>query len=250
MRGTPTGKLKNIGKISNRRGTSITFHPDPNIFDSRTHFRPSTLYRMARSKAYLFRGVYIRWNCAPELINQNDSTPKKTTLHFPEGLMDYLRSTLEDRITITPKAFFGQAQLNGGLGSVEWAVAWPQDEDNLFNSYCNTVPTPLGGTHESGLRSALTRGLRAYGELINNKPATKIMADDVVGSAYIMLSVFISNPQFQGQTKEKLTTAEASKLVETSVGDYFDHWLSADPGTAKYPLRTCNRAKSNPFKQT
>ena len=236
LRGNPTGKLKKIGKVSNRRGTSVTFHPDPKIFDLKAQFRPSTLYRMARSKAYLFRGVYIRWNCDTELISKNDSTPEKDTLHFPGGLMDYLATMLEDRVTITPNAFFGQAKLNGSSGSIEWAVAWPKDEDFLFNSYCNTVPTPLGGTHEAGLRSALTRGLRAYGELINNKPASKIMADDAVGSACVMLSVFFPNPQFQGQTKEKLTTVEAAKLVDTSVGDYFDHWLSGDPGTANLLL--------------
>ena len=159
LKGKPTGRLQKIGKASNRRGTSVTFHPDAKIFDKKAKFRPSTLYKMARSKAYLFKGVYIRWSCDSELLNENDSTPEKSTLHFPGGLMDYLATILENRVTITPNAFFGRAELNGGSGTVEWAVAWPKDEDFLFNSYCNTVPTPLGGTHEAGLRSALNRGL-------------------------------------------------------------------------------------------
>ena len=232
-RGNPKGKLKDAGTVSNRRGTMISFHPDPKIFGAMVHFRPATLYRMARSKAYLYRGVEIRWSCAPELIGAKDNTPETATLHFPGGLKDYLDSVLEERKTLTPAPFFGQAKLNGGSGTVEWAVAWPEDEDEFFNSYCNTVPTPQGGTHEAGLRGALTKGLRGYGELINNKAAAKIMADDVIGGASIMLSVFIPEPQFQGQTKEKLATVEATRLVETSVGDHFDHWLSGDPETAK-----------------
>ena len=233
VRGKPTGKLKDGGKVSNRRGTTVSFHPDPKIFGAKAHFKPATLYRMARSKAYLYRGVEIRWSCDPVLIGEKDETPDKATLHFPGGLKNYLETVLEERKTITPTPFFGQAKLNGGSGTVEWAVAWPEDEDEFFNSYCNTVPTPQGGTHEAGLRGALTKGLRGYGELINNKPAAQIMADDVIGGATIMLSVFIPDPQFQGQTKEKLATVEATKLVETSVGDHFDHWLSGDPETAK-----------------
>ena len=232
-RGKPTGKLKDAGKVSNRRGTHIKFHPDPKIFGSKVHFKPSTLYKMARSKAYLFRGVEIRWSCAPTLLEGDAKTPEKATLHFPGGLKDYLESALDDRAAVTPTPFFGQAKLNGGSGTVEWAVAWPIDEDEFFNSYCNTVPTPMGGTHEAGLRSALYKALRAYGDLISNKAAAKINADDVIGGACVMLSVFIQDPQFQGQTKEKLASVDAQRLVENSVGDHFDHWLSGDPETAK-----------------
>jgi len=232
-RGKPKGKLKDAGKVSNRRGTTVTFSPDPKVFGAKAQFRPETLYRMCRSKAYLYRGVEIRWSCAEELLSEKSETPASATLHFPGGLKDYLDTVLNERKTLTPGPFFGQAKLNGGSGTVEWAVAWPEDEDEFFNSYCNTVPTPLGGTHEAGLRGALTKGLRGYGELINNKQAAKIMADDVIGGASIMLSVFIPEPQFQGQTKEKLATVEATKLVETSVGDHFDHWLSGDPETSK-----------------
>ncbi len=232
-RGQPKTKLTDGGAVSNRRGTSITFLPDTQIFGNSARFKPATLFRMARSKAYLFRGVEIRWSVDPKILKADDDTPEKATLHFPGGLGDYLSSVLKERKTLTPSPFSGDASFADDAGRVEWAVAWPVDEDAFFNSYCNTVPTPLGGTHELGMRGALTKGLRAYGELINEKRATKIMAEDVIGGADIMLSVFIRDPQFQGQTKEKLSTADAQRLVEASVRDHFDHWLSAAPEQAK-----------------
>ncbi len=232
-RGKPQEPLKDLGAIQNRRGTTVTFHPDPKIFGERARFRPALLYRMARSKAYLFRGVEIRWSCDPALIGEKDTTPASEILRFPGGLRDFLESVLNDRKRITPQAFAGEARLNGGSGRVEWAVDWPMDEDGFLNSYCNTVPTSQGGTHEQGLRTALTRGLRAYGDLINNKQAAKITAEDVVGGCCAMLSVFIEDPQFQGQTKERLSSPEAARLVETSIRDHFDHWLSAAPDAAQ-----------------
>ncbi len=243
-RGKPTGKLKQSGPVQNRRGTTVIFHPDPQIFGPRAQFRAALVYRMARSKAFLFRGVEIRWSCHPSLIAEGDRTPVRDVLHFPGGLSDFLNSKLEDRMTITPTPFAGRATLNGDCGRMEWAVAWPTDEDPFFNSYCNTVPTPQGGTHEQGLRSALARGLRAYAELVNNKQAAKLIADDVVGGACIMLSVFIRDPQFQGQTKEKLTSAEAARLVEAGIRDRFDHWLSGAPDVANILLeRIVGRAE-------
>ena len=233
QRGVPDGPLKDDGVVRNRRGTTINFHPDATIFGPRNHFKPTTLYRMARSKAYLFRGVEIRWTCDETLLTDGDETPAKETLHFPGGLSDYLVSTIRERKTITPQPFAGGSKMNDGSGKVEWAVAWPVDEDQFFNSYCNTVPTPLGGTHELGLRGALTKGLRAYGELVGNKQAAKLNGDDVVGGTLAMLSVFIADPQFQGQTKDKLSTVEAQKLVEHAVRDHFDHWLSGAPDAAK-----------------
>ncbi|MBL6959280.1 MAG: DNA topoisomerase IV subunit B [Rhodospirillales bacterium] len=233
-RGKPKGKLKDAGKVAKtKHGTTLSFHPDPQIFGTRHHFKPALLYRMARSKAYLFRGVEIHWECDEKLLKEGSPIPAKDTLHFPGGLSDYLASELKDRKMLTSEVFSGQGNLNGGSGKVEWAVAWPYDEEAFFNSYCNTVPTPQGGTHESGLRSALNKGLRAYGELTNNKQASKLTAEDVMGGACIMLSVFIHDPQFQGQTKERLATAEAAKLVETALRDHFDHWLSGDPNNAQ-----------------
>ena len=243
-RGVPVSKLLDAGKVSNKRGTSIAFHADPQIFGKQAHFRPKTMYRMARSKAYLFQGVEIRWSCAEKLLKGDDAPPASATLHFPGGLADYLNGTLENRKTLTPAPFAGEAKLNGSGGKAEWAIAWPIDEDEYFNSYCNTVPTPLGGTHENGMRGAITKGLKAYGELVSNRQASKLTADDVMGGACVMLSVFINDPQFQGQTKEKLSTIEAQRLVENAVRDHFDHWLSGDPENARALLeRVVERAE-------
>ncbi|MEQ8195136.1 MAG: DNA topoisomerase IV subunit B [Rhodospirillales bacterium] len=233
-RGKPTSALKNQGKVSNRRGTVIVFHPDPEIFGDTLSFEPARLYRLARSKAYLFRGVKITWSCDPKLLKKNDDTPEKATLHFPGGLSDYLASALEGRATVTDRPFAGTGKLNGGTGKVEWAVAWPADEDPFFNSYCNTVGTPQGGTHETGFRAALYKAIRSYAERLGQKQNAKnINADDILGGACVMLSVFIPNPQFQGQTKEKLATVEAARLVENSLRDHFEHWLTSDTATAR-----------------
>ncbi|MDR3425053.1 MAG: DNA topoisomerase IV subunit B [Alphaproteobacteria bacterium] len=231
-RGAPQDKLKNTGAV-NRRGTSITFRPDTDIFGTKIHFKPSLLFRMARSKAYLFRGVEIRWRCDALLIKGEDQTPTEAVLHFPGGLSDYLASSLEGRETLTKEMFSGITDLPDGQGKVEWAVAWPVDGEGACSSYCNTVPTPQGGTHESGMRSALLRGLRAYGELCGNRRAAAITGDEAFGDAKVLLSLFIKNPQFQGQTKDKLATAEALRLVDQTVKDHLDHWLVADAAGSK-----------------
>ncbi|MCW8915433.1 MAG: DNA topoisomerase IV subunit B [Magnetovibrio sp.] len=237
-RGKPTSKLENLGAVNNRRGTTVSFVPDTDIFGTRVNFRPHTLYRMVRSKAYLYRGVKIRWNCDESLLKDKEdkAVPPKAELHFPGGLGDYVKSLLNERRTVTPLPFDGQANFPEGPGRVEWAVAWPMDEDGFLNSYCNTVPTPQGGTHESGLKSALTKGIKAYAELVGDRRAAKITADDMIGGACVMLSAFIADPQFQGQTKDKLATAEAARLVENAVRDRFDHWLSSDPKIAQILL--------------
>lgn len=231
-RGAPQGKLKKMGAI-NRRGTSVTFVPDTEIFGSKLRFKPSTLFKMARSKAYLFRGVQIRWSCDPTLIKTDDHTPPEATLHFPGGLADYLTSALGERDTVTPQIFSGIAELPEDKGKVEWAVAWPSDSQGFCHSYCNTIPTPQGGTHESGLRSALLRGLRTQGELMGNRRAAAISGDEAFGDATCLLSLFIRDPQFQGQTKDKLATIEATRLVDQVIKDHFDHWLSGDPTSSK-----------------
>ena len=231
-RGHPDGKLEKLGRISNRRGTKVRFLPDPEIFGKGAAFKPARLYRMARSKAYLFGGVEIRWSCDPSVLAGKDETPERATLHFPGGLRDYLGARLEGRTLVTPEIFAGKVEKTGGHGSVEWAVAWFGGADGFLNSYCNTVPTSEGGTHEAGLRGALNRGLKAYGELVGNRKAQQIAAEDVAGSAGAMLSVFIREPEFQGQTKEKLATAEATKIVDAAIRDRFDHWLTANPNQA------------------
>ena len=225
-RGNPITPLKKIGKTSNRRGTKIRFHPQ--IFKNKIQFNPTILYQMVRSKAYLFKGVEIRWQCDASLIKNNSKVPEIETLHFPGGLKDFLILSLKGRNTLTPEPFTGGRDIAHKAGRVEWSIGWPIDENGYFNSYCNTIPTPEGGTHETGLKSAINRGLKSYGELVKNKAASRINAEDILGGACIMLSIFIDNPQFQGQTKEKLATIEAHKLVENAISDIFDHWVSAD----------------------
>jgi topoisomerase-4 subunit B len=245
-RGAPTTKLKDLGPVHNRRGTTVHFHPDAQIFGAKTAFRPALLYRLARSKAYLFRGVEIHWSCDPALIKGGDDTPAAAVLHFPGGLADYLTSAIEGRQTVTAKPFTGTVDVNGNSGArVEWAVHWPADNDDGFvNSYCNTIPTAQGGTHEQGLRTALMRAVKGYGELAGNRRAQQITSDDVFAGLCAMLSVFIRDPQFQGQTKERLVSPEAARIVETTVKDHFDHWLSGDPATAKALLdRLIDRAE-------
>ena len=232
-RGVPSGRLEEVGPVHNRRGTTVSFSPDLTIFAKSARFRPAALYRMARSKAYLFRGVELRWSCDPALITGGDDTPASAVLHFPGGLKDFLAASLGEAETVTKVAFAGEARLAGNDGRVEWAIAWPElGEPAFLSSYCNTVPTRAGGTHEAGLRGALTRGLKAYGELARNRRAGQITADDILAGACGLLSVFISDPQFQGQTKDRLSSPEAARLVETTLKDHFETWLAQDPDAA------------------
>ncbi|HWA02104.1 MAG TPA: DNA topoisomerase IV subunit B [Rhizomicrobium sp.] len=226
-RGKPAGRLKDMGAV-NRRGTTVTFHPDPQIFGTDTNFSAAMLYRMARSKAYLFRGVEVRWKCDPALAR--GGTPAEEILKFPGGLVDFLQGEIGDSRTVTQRLFSGRLENRDGKGAVEWAVTWTPQIDPFVHSYCNTIPTPQGGTHEQGLRNALTRALRAHGE--GNRKTALIAADDVMSGACAVLSVFIREPEFQGQTKDKLSTPEAQRLVENVVKDHFDHWLAENPQEA------------------
>jgi len=228
-RGVPTGKLKDLGEVHNRRGTRIRFKPDAQIFKGGLAFQPERLFKMARAKAYLFGGVEIRWSAAPELVKGTD-VPEKASFHFPGGLSEYLAAELGAEKTIAP-IFAGRTEKASGHGAVEWAVAW-YPGDGFLRSYANTIPTGEGGTHETGLRNALTRGLKAYAELSGNKQGSIITAEDVMTSAAAMLSVFIREPEFVGQTKDRLSTTEATRVVENAVRDPFDHWLAASPGDA------------------
>jgi topoisomerase IV subunit B len=213
----------------NRRGTIVTFKPDVKIFAD-VQFSPARLHRMAKSKAYLFRGVEIRWACDPSLIK--DETPAEDTLKFPGGLLDFLKSEIGKSNTINSRDFAGRTENKDGKGAVEWAVAWTPAIDPFVRSYCNTIPTPQGGTHEQGLRNALTKALRAHGERANNRKTGLITNDDVMEGACAVLSVFIREPEFQGQTKDKLSSPDAQRLVETVMRDHFDHWLADSPAEA------------------
>ncbi|CAN7402299.1 DNA topoisomerase IV subunit B [Aminobacter sp. LjRoot7] len=230
-RGVPQGGLESLGDVQNRRGTKVRFHPDPDIFGKGAHFLPARIYKMARSKAYLFGGVEIRWSCDPALIKEKDETPAKAVFHFPGGLGDYLKASLGNEMQVTREIFSGKSEKQSGHGSVEWAVTW-FGGDGFINSYCNTIPTGDGGTHEMGFRNILTRGLRAYADLVGNKRASIVTSEDVMISAAGMLSVFIREPEFVGQTKDKLATVEAMRIVETAIRDPFDHWLADNPQEA------------------
>ncbi|MFM8745808.1 MAG: DNA topoisomerase IV subunit B [Aestuariivirga sp.] len=231
-RGKPTGKVQELGKVSGRRGTRVAFRPDEQIFGKgNTAFSAARLYRMSRSKSYLFGGVEIRWSCDPSLIRDKE-TPEKAVLHFPGGLKDFLAERLEGKPRVVEEIFAGRVEKDGGHGTVEWAVAWFGGDDGFSSSYCNTIPTPEGGTHEQGLRAALTRSVRNYAELTQNKRAGLVTAEDVMTGAGALLSVFIREPEFQGQTKDKLATVEAQRIVEAAVRDHFDHWLTGHPAQA------------------
>ena len=234
-RGKAKTRLINAGPVNNRRGTTIRFHPDPQIFAA-LQFSPARLYRLCRSKAYLFRGVELRWACDPSLLTGRDDTPAEAVLHFPGGLRDSLEEDIAAAAPVAP-IWAGEADLPAAAdgqkaGRVEWAVAWLEDGEGFLHSYCNTVPTEQGGTHETGFRTALLKGLRAWGEHRSNRRAAAVTAEDVTGGTAAKLSAFIRDPQFQGQTKEKLTSPEAARLVEAALRDRFDHFLAGDPTTA------------------
>ena len=234
-RGIPQGPLATVGAAPNKRGTSVTFCPDPEIFGEKPYFRPSTLYRMARSKAYLFAGVEIRWRCDPALLANDDPVPAEAVLHYPGGLSDYLQDATADTPLLVSTPFADLVELDGQ--KFEWAITWlGGGEDGFFHSYCNTVPTPSGGTHEAGFRQAITRALRSFGDLAGNRKAADITADDVFAGTAVMLSVFLRDPQFQGQTKDRLVSADATRQTEQAARDRFEQWLAADAARANFLL--------------
>jgi topoisomerase-4 subunit B len=233
-RGAPTSKLQEVGPAHNRRGTTVRFHPDAEIFGKGAAFKPARLFQMARSKAYLQRGVQIRWKCARERIT--DDTPTEAVLHFPNGLADFLSELTKAKKSVVSEPFSGRSEKSGPHGRVEWAITWVTDgfgeADGFLRSYCNTIYTPDGGFHEAGFRAAIAKGLKAYAELKNNKKASVITQDDVMNTAAALVSVFIRDPQFEGQTKGRLVSTEAARIVEQAVRDPFDHWLAANTNEA------------------
>jgi topoisomerase-4 subunit B len=229
-RGRPLGPIAHLGDVQNRRGTSVRFRPDPQIF-AHPAFDPARLFKMARSKAYLFGGVEIRWSCAPELLTDRNAPPAEAVFRFPGGLRDYLIEALGEEKRVVDEVFAGRTANTGSHGAVEWAIAWFAG-DGFVNSYCNTIPTAEGGTHEQGLRTALQRSLKNYGEMVGNKRVAQVTSEDVMTSAGAMLAVFIREPEFVGQTKDKLASAEAARIVELAVKDAFDHFLAASPAQA------------------
>ncbi|MBE0580350.1 DNA topoisomerase IV subunit B [Devosia sp.] len=228
-RGKPVGEIEALGRVQNRRGTTTRFHPDPQIFGDHAHFSAARLYRMTRAKAYLFAGVELRWSCDESLVTED--APAKAVFHYPNGLKDFMSARIEGETRIVDELFHGVHGKAGTHGAVEWAIAWTLGDGGV-SSYCNTVPTPDGGTHEAGLRTALLRGLKSYAELTKNKGAAILTAEDIFAHCSAMLSVFVREPEFVGQTKDKLASGEATRLVDTALRDAFDHWLAASPNQA------------------
>src|SRR5579863_4525592 len=232
-RGKPVTKLEVVGRAPNRRGTKVRFRPDPEIFGAAAKFDPARLFRMTRSKAYLFGGVEIRWRAAPSQLDADGKVPAEAVFHFPGGLKDYLAADIEGQETVVEAAFVGSVQKPGKHGSVEWALSWLAVDDGFVHSYCNTIPTSDGGTHETGLRAAILRGLRDHAERIGQaKRAAVLTADDAMSGCAALISVFIREPEFQGQNKGRLQTVEAARIVESVVRDAFDHWLAGAPSQA------------------
>src|SRR4029077_1615281 len=232
-RGKPKGKLEKAGRAPNRRGTKVRFKPDPEIFGPKAAFKADRVFKMTRSKAYLFGDVRIRRRCDKALLKGIEDVPEKATFAFADGLKDYLASNLTGATLVHPDIFTGSTGKTGRHGAVECAVAWTADTDGFLNSYCNTIPTPDGGTHESGLRTALLRGLKDHAARIGQeKRAAPVTSDDVMTGAGCMLSVFVREPEFQGQTKDRLATPKAQRLVEQASKDPFDHWLAGHPTAA------------------
>jgi topoisomerase IV subunit B len=230
QRGKPKNGLEKLGRTPNRRGTKVRFLPDAEIFGAKAKFSPLRVFKMARAKAYLFGGVEIRWHCDKELLHGIDGVPEDETFHFPDGLKDYLAAAVAGQTLVHPDIFTGKSGRSGANGAVEWAVAWSADADGFLSSYCNTVPTQDGGTHESGLRAALSRAIKDHAERVNQgKRAAQVTSEDIMAGASAMISVFIREPEFQGQTKDRLATAEAARIVENAVKDPFDHWLAGNP---------------------
>ena len=244
-RGVPVTDLRELGKTHNRRGTTVTFNPDPEIFgDSR--FRPRQVFEMAKSKAFLFSGLDVRWNCDAALIDGTSDVPTTAHFFFPGGIKDYLGERLAGLDTNAPGPFAGKVKFhekfgNGTNGSVEWAINWTHDRSAFLHSFCNTVPTAGGGTHEQGFWSAILKGTKAYGKRTGNRKASLINREDIVGSGCAILSCFVREPEFSGQTKDRLVSADVARLVEKSISDHFDNWLASDTQAA-IPSWICLRS--------
>lgn len=225
-KGHPLGKIEVSEAPKRMKGTSITFTPDPEIFGEKARLRPSKVFDLAKAKAYLYKGVEIEWKCDKEILSGCD-IPAEAIIHFPNGIRDYLSSKVSSDNLIGDEIFCGEA-ISQDKTKLEWAMGWQIEGDGFIQSYCNTIPTPLGGTHEQGMRAALLRSIKAYGEVVGGKKVQQIAIEDILDSACIVISIFVKDPLFQGQTKEKLVSSGVSKTAENILKDHLDHWLSSN----------------------
>ena len=236
-RGKPTSPMIR-GDATKNHGTKIRFTIDDEIFGTNAVFKPVKIYRMARAKSFLSHGVRVDWICNPELLTDDMNIPAQTEFYYPNGVADFLDEKTRDKPRILPKIFSGAVDFPDDSGRVEWALTFLTDEngaasdDGFFASYCNTIATIDGGTHESGFKSAITRGIKAYGDKVNNKSAQSIISDDVFDSVAAIVSVFYKTPQFLGQTKEKLSNPEIARYTENALRDPWEIFLASDPKTA------------------
>jgi len=226
------------GDATKGHGTKIRFTLDDEIFGANAVFKPIKIYRMARAKAFLSRGVKIDWHCNPTLLTEDMGIPADTTFYYANGVADFLAEKTESEPKILPRIFSGTVDFPDDAGRVEWALTILTDEngaasdDGFFASYCNTIATIDGGTHESGFKAAITKGIKAYGEKVNNKAAANIIGEDVFDSVAAIVSVFYKTPQFLGQTKEKLSNPEIARYTENALRDPWEMFLASDPKTA------------------
>ncbi len=263
--GRVTSKLTNIPvndlKIDGTSGTVVEFVPDTKIFGENVSFKPVKIYRFVRSKAFLFKGVKIHFYCDPSLITEDMNIKSQDVFYFPNGLTEFLGDVIKNKKLIckTNSIFSCDTILAEDKGKVECAITWfdPDtfEHTGFLSSYCNTVPTVEGGTHENGFRSAITKSLKQFAEMLGNKKGSQITSDDVFAEAGAMLSIFYKNPEFQGQTKEKFSSSDATRLVENAIKDRFDHWLIADKNNGIALLdfvieKSDERLKSRKAKET
>jgi topoisomerase-4 subunit B len=227
-RGIPDDKIQKLDQKTNKKGTKILFKPDEAIFDHNVKFNIERLYSFCKSKAYLFAGIEIRWSCDESIANESN-VPTSEVFNFSKGLEDFLTNEVKDSSFVAQESFIGKKEKDSKNNSIEWAVNWSMSSDGFLNSYCNTVPTPDGGTHELGLKNGLLKALRTHSERVGNKKGLSITSDDLSKSMIAVISLFIPDPKFQGQTKDKLSNSSAQKFVENAVRDRFENWLSKSP---------------------
>ena len=232
-KGKILNKLKAKGKNKIKNGTLITFSPDPEIFGKDISFKPDKIYELSKNKAYLQRGIKIYWECNKGLLNRKSSVPSKETLLFSKGLEDFLKNEISQKNAVHEKVCFQSGNLEDKKGRVEFAIQFNKEKIKYSKAFCNTVYNMNGGTHDAGFRSGIAKSIRKYAKNKNNKVVSKATQDDIFDQTAYILSVFISNPEFEGQTKHKLSSNFVQKYCDSFVSSSFDEWLNRNSKIAK-----------------